>query len=368
LRHPEGVPRESVENPTGAADERWRAVVRRDRQADGRFVYAVESTGIYCRPTCPSRRPRRDRVVFFESPDAAEASGYRACRRCRPRDLAPTSPWPARIEQACRYLAEAGATVPLAHLARRVGVSPFHLQRTFKRIVGLTPRQYADACRLARAKRSLRQGEGVTRAIVEAGYGSNSRFYERAARLLAMAPSTYGKGGAGLVIRYAIVDSPLGSLLVAATPRGVCSVAMGSSAGDVKQRLAREYPAAALTAAADRTLVGWTRRVVARLEGTEPHADLPLDVRATAFQWRVWNALSAIPPGETRTYAEIAASIGSRRSARAVGQACAANPVAIAIPCHRAVPASGGVGGYRWGAARKKALLAHEAGGRMPAR
>jgi AraC family transcriptional regulator of adaptative response/methylated-DNA-[protein]-cysteine methyltransferase len=350
-----------------APGHRWRAVMRRDRQADGRFVYAVRSTGIYCRPSCPSRRPRRDRVLFFGSSGAAEAAGFRACRRCRPQEAASADPWPNRIERACAYLAGAGTTVPLARLARRIGVSPYHLQRTFRRLVGLTPREYADACRLDRAKRALRKGSRVTIAVVDAGYGSGSRFYERAAPLLGMSPATYRRGGAGLVIRYAVVDSPLGRLLVAATGRGVCSVTMGSSTRQVTRLLAREYPAAVRTADAGGTLARWAHRIVAHLEGRLPRPDLPLDVRATAFQWQVWTALAAIPRGDTRTYVQVARSIGRPSAARAVGRACASNPVAFLIPCHRAVPAAGGVGGYRWGVSRKKALLAREAGSKMPA-
>jgi AraC family transcriptional regulator of adaptative response/methylated-DNA-[protein]-cysteine methyltransferase len=217
-------------------------------------------------------------------------------------------------------------------------------------------------------KRALRNGNGVTDAVIDAGYGSSSRFYERGAPLLGMAPATYRRGGKGLIVRYAVVDSPLGQLLVAATGRGVCSVVMGSSPAEVTRLLAREYPAAALISGTDTTLARLARHIVAHLEGRLPRLDLPLDVRATAFQWQVWTALAAIPRGDTRTYSQIASSIGKPSAARAVGRACASNPVALLIPCHRAVPAAGGVGGYRWGAGRKKTLLAREAGSKMPAR
>jgi AraC family transcriptional regulator of adaptative response/methylated-DNA-[protein]-cysteine methyltransferase len=345
------------------ADAQWSAVVGHDRTADGLFVYAVRSTGIYCRPSCPSRRPARDRVVFFATPAAAREAGFRACKRCRPdATVAAVDPWVDKISRACVYLANVEGHPALATLAARLGGSPYHLQRNFKRLVGLTPREYADACRLRKVKRQLRRGGDVTGAMLDAGYGSSSRFYERAVPKLGMAPTVYRRGGAGTTIRFAIVDSPnrsLGRLLVAATPRGVCTVAMAASDGDLMQLLAREYPAASI--AHDPGALGeWTRAIVAHLAGRQPRLDLPLSVQATAFQWRVWEALATIPYGETRTYSDVAAAIGRPRAVRAVARACASNPVALAIPCHRVVPAAGGVGGYRWGAARKKALLASE--------
>jgi AraC family transcriptional regulator, regulatory protein of adaptative response / methylated-DNA-[protein]-cysteine methyltransferase len=339
---------------------RWTAVLDRDRRADGGFVYGVQSTGIYCRPSCPSRRPRRDRVRFFDAPDAARAAGFRACKRCAPDTIAaPVDPWIDKIRRACVYLSNVDGHPSLATLAARLGGSPYHLQRNFKRLVGVSPREYAEAIRLRKVKGRLRQAGDVTSAMLEAGYGSSSRFYERAAPKLGMAPSTYRRGGVGANIRYAIVDSPhgvLGRLLVAATSRGVCAVAMGSSDVDLTRILSREYPAASIVADAG-GLARTTAAVVAHLAGREPRLDLPLDVQATAFQWQVWQALAAIPYGETRTYAEVAASIGRPRAVRAVAHACASNPVALAIPCHRVVPLAGGTGGYRWGAARKKALL-----------
>jgi len=337
----------------------WRAVLARDRDADGRFVYAVRSTGIYCRPSCPSRKPHRDRVEFFETPADAERAGYRACRRCRPLEAMQADPWLERIRRACVYLSNVDGHPTLATLAARIGGSPYHLQRNFKRIVGLTPREYADACRLRTVKRRLRAGRDVTGAMLEAGYGSSSRFYERAAPLLGMPPKTYQRGGAGMDVRYTIVTSPLGRLLVAATPRGVCAVAMGESDQRLERALHAEYPAAAIQPDLG-SLAGWTRRILAHLAGRVPRLDLPLDVQATAFQWQVWTALAAIPRGETRSYADVASAIGRPRAARAVARACATNPVALAIPCHRVVPAAGGVGGYRWGPARKRALLARE--------
>ena len=337
----------------------WRAVVGRDKQADGRFVYAVRSTGIYCRPSCSSRKPRRDRAEFFETPADAERAGFRACRRCRPIASDPADPWVGKIRRACVYLSNVEGHPSLAALAARLGGSPYHLQRNFRRIVGVTPREYAEACRLRTVKQRLRAGRDVTSAMLDAGYGSSSRFYERAAPKLGMSPKTYQRGGAGMDIRYTIVASPLGRLLVAATPRGVCAVAMGESDQGLERALRAEYPAADIQS--DRgSLGGWTHQILAHIAGRRPRLDLPIDVQATAFQWQVWTALAVIPRGETRSYAEVASAIGRPGAARAVARACATNPVALAIPCHRVVPAAGGDGGYRWGAARKRALLEKE--------
>src|SRR5436190_14460079 len=338
-------------------DVRWQSVLARDRRADGTFVYAVRSTGVYCRPSCPSRRPRREVVTFFGDPDAAEQAGFRACRRCRPREARAADPWIEKIRRACVYLANVEGHPSLTTLARRVGGSPYHLQRNFKRLVGVSPREYADAVRLRKVKSGLRRGEPVTGAMLDAGYGSSSRFYERAVPKLGMSPSAYRRGGAGMSISYAIVDSPLGRLLVGATSKGVCAVAMGASDAELERGIAREYPAASI-AKDEGALARWTREIVAHLSGRRPRLDLPLDVQATSFQWQVWEALRAIPYGETRTYGEVAAAIGRPRAVRAVARACATNPVALAIPCHRVVPANGAGGGYRWGADRKKAILA----------
>jgi len=351
----------SVEELASADSGSWEAVLARDRASDGRFVYAVTSTGVFCRPSCPSRRPRRDRVRFFETPDAARAAGFRACKRCKPEAVEPAAdPWIEKIRRACVYLSNVDGHPSLATLAARLGGSPYHLQRNFKRLVGVSPREYADAIRLRTVKGRLRQAGDITGAMFDAGYGSSSRFYERAVPKLGMAPSIYRRGGAGVQIRYTIVDAArLGRLLVAATSRGVCSVAMGASDAELTGALSREYPAAAITADAG-PLARWTQAILAHLSGREPRLDLPLDVQATAFQWQVWQALASIPYGETRTYSEIASTIGSPRAARAVARACASNPVALAIPCHRVVPAAGGEGGYRWGVNRKKALLRRE--------
>jgi AraC family transcriptional regulator of adaptative response/methylated-DNA-[protein]-cysteine methyltransferase len=338
--------------------ERWQTVLARQASADGQFVYAVRSTGIYCRPSCPSRRPTRSRVEFFDAPADAERAGYRACRRCHPRDHA-TDPWVEKVRRACVYLANVEGQPSLTKLARRLGGSPYHLHRNFKRLLGVTPREFADASRMNKVKRGLKRGRDVTTAVLEAGYGSNSRFYDGALEKLGMTPSRYKKGGAGMNIRYAVFDSPLGKLLVAATDRGICAVSMGTSASDLQAGLAKEFPAASLTSD-PRTLGPWAEDLVRQMSRPVPRLELPLDLRATAFQRQVWQALTNIPPGETRSYGEIAAAIGQPRAARAVARACATNPVALAIPCHRVVPATGGSGGYRWGTARKQALLARE--------
>ncbi len=360
---PDGEPAHSTDMiqtaPHTTESARWDALVSRDRAVASDFVYAVRSTGIYCRPGCASRRPRRDRVTFFDTFAEAERAGFRPCRRCRPRDAAVSDPWLERIRRACAYLADVEGHPTLASLARRLGGSPYHLQRNFKRIVGITPRQYADACRLRRVKRELKGQRSVTEATLEAGYGSSSRFYERGVPKLGMTPSTYRSGAAGTRIDYTTVSSPVGRLLVAATPRGICAVSMGESDADLRAALDREYPNAIISR--DRgQLVEWTRRILDHLAGRLPRLDLPLDIRATAFQWQVWEALAAIPYGATRSYAEVAAAIGRPRAVRAVARTCAANPVALAIPCHRVLPASGSTGGYRWGTPRKKALLARE--------
>jgi AraC family transcriptional regulator of adaptative response/methylated-DNA-[protein]-cysteine methyltransferase len=363
--HDEGPLHARSDGTSGLEQRRWNLVLARDRAADGRFGYAVRSTGIYCRPSCPSRRPRRDRVAFFDAPGDARRAGFRACLRCHPDAHVSTDPWLAKIRRACVQLAAADGHLSLATLASRIGGSPFHFQRNFKRVVGVTPREYAEACRLRKVRGRLKAGRDVTTAMVDAGYGSSSRFYERAAPKLGMSPSQYRRGGAGMTITYSVLDAPhenLGRLLIGATPRGVCAVALGSSDASLTEALTREYPAATIVRDAG-ALSKWSKEILTHLDGRQPRLDLPLDVQATAFQWQVWQALAAIPRGETRTYGEIAAAIGRPAAARAVARACASNPVALAIPCHRVVPAVGGVGGYRWGAARKKALLTRERAG-----
>ena len=337
----------------------WRAVLAHDTQWDGAFVYAVRSTGIYCRPSCPSRRPRRRLTIFFPGPDAAERAGFRACRRCHPRGHA-GDPLAPRIEQLCRFIEDGlDEKITLSDLSARAGLSPYRLLRAFQRITGITPRQYAAACRLRAVKSGLKKKSNVTFALYDAGYSSSSRLYEHAPALLGMTPATYQRGGAGVSIRYSTVSSPLGRLLVAATPRGICMVSLGDSDSRLKAALKREYPLAEIL----HDSIGfqsWLRAVLSRVEGKTPSGHLPLDVQATAFQRRVWQELLSIPCGATRSYSQVARAIGRPRAVRAVARACAMNPAAVVIPCHRVVRTDAGLGGYRWGLERKKALLQAE--------
>ncbi len=340
----------------------WAAVLERDRTFDGTFVYAVGSTGVYCRPSCPSRRPRREGVSFFAGPAAAEAAGYRACRRCHPNQPAPEDPNLALVQQICLYLAEPHDQIPtLDELSARFGLSSFHLQRTFKRIVGLSPHQFASEQRLARFKEGLKDGQSVTDALYAAGFQTNSTAYVDAQRRLGMTPTQYRRGGDALPITYTCAPCALGWVLLAATERGICAVRLGDTEAEVVDALAAEFPAADLQRA-DAELAAWLETMLAYLDGQPTALDLPLDVRATAFQRRVWEALVAIPYGSTRTYAEVAQSIGQPTATRAVARACATNPAALVIPCHRVIRSDGGLGGYRWGLARKQKLLAQEAG------
>lgn len=338
----------------------WEIVLARDRRYDGTFVYAVRSTGVYCRPSCPSRRPRRSQVTFFPIAEAAEREGFRPCRRCRPEHANGGDPAIALVRAACAWIdAHADAPTTLPRLAAAVGSAPRRLVRAFRRVLGISPREYRDARRLERFKRRLRQHGRVGPALFDAGYGSTSRLYERAPTVLGMTPATYGRGGRGTEIRYTIVNAPLGRLLVAATRRGICRIGLGGKAGALAADLRTEFPAATLRRDTA-TLDAWVRPILRHLAGREPHLDLPLDVRATAFQQRVWAALRKIPYGETRSYAEIARRIGRPRATRAVARACASNPTALLIPCHRVVRADGELGGYRWGVERKRALLKRE--------
>jgi AraC family transcriptional regulator, regulatory protein of adaptative response / methylated-DNA-[protein]-cysteine methyltransferase len=343
-----------------STQRRWRIVLARDRRYDGAFVYAVRSTGIYCRPSCASRRPRRSVVTFFPIPELAERAGFRACRRCRPAGAAAADPQIARVREACRYLDEhPDGPATLTTLSRQVGTTPHQLLRAFRRITGVTPRQYQDSRRLGRFKAQLKERQRVSPATYEAGFSSSSRVYERAAAHLGMTPAVYARGGRGMTIAYTVTPSPLGAMLVAATPRGICRVALGAGAAELETALRGEFPAAEIHR--DRGELGrWVGAILRHLEGKEPHLDLPLDVRATAFQRQVWEALRRIPYGRTRSYGEIARSIGRPRATRAVAQACATNPAAIVIPCHRVVRSDGDLGGYRWGVERKKKLLARE--------
>jgi len=339
----------------------WDAVAARDRAMDGVFFYAVLSTGIYCRPSCPSKRPRRENVVFFRARESAERAGFRPCKRCKPEAAHQADPNAQLVENVCRYIdTHRDEPVTLEALGRALGISPFHLQRTFKALTGITPRAYADSRRLHSFKAGLREGHSVTRSMHDAGYGSSSRLYERASSQLGMTPGRYRKQGSGVTIHYTIAPTPIGKMLLAATEQGICSIHFGDAAATLEHELRIEYPKAEIIRA-DGKLGGQVKALRAILDG-ESAVALPLDIQATAFQRRVWEALRAIPRGATKSYSKIAADIGQPKAARAVARACATNPVAVAIPCHRVVREDGDLGGYRWGLERKKKLLAMEAG------
>jgi AraC family transcriptional regulator of adaptative response/methylated-DNA-[protein]-cysteine methyltransferase len=341
-------------------ERRWEIVLARDRRYDGAFVYAVRSTGIYCRPSCPSRRPRRELVTFFPIPEAAEQAGFRPCRRCRPAAANGSRPDVALVRETCHQLdAHPDEARSLAALSARTATTPRRLLRAFRAVLGVTPRQYHDARRLERFKRQLQERKRVSPATYAAGYGSSSRVYERAGPQLGMTPATYARGGRGARIAFTVVSCPLGRLLVAATARGICRIGLGDGGEELAAGLRAEFPAAEIRR--DRgPLARWVAAILRHLEGREPHLDLPLDVRATGFQRAVWEALRKIPYGTTRSYTEIARAIGRPRATRAVARACATNPAAIVIPCHRVVRVDGDLGGYRWGIERKRALLERE--------
>lgn len=344
--------------------QQWQAVTAHQRAADGAFVYAVRTTGIYCRPSCPSRRPKRENVEFFALPEAAERAGYRECQRCHPKESPARDPAIARVRRVCRLIDQAldeGEDGPpsLGELAKAVKASPHHLLRLFKRSLGITPRDYADAKRLGLVKRHLKNGEGVAGALYAAGYGSPSRLYERASGQLGMTPATYRRDGKGATVGFTTTRSPLGMLLVAATERGLAAVSLGDDDAKLEAGLRTEYPAAEISRD-DRRLKPWVDAILEYLAGERPDLALPLDLQATAFQWRVWQALRKIPYGGTATYSEIAAKIGAPKAVRAVANACANNRVSLVIPCHRVVRQDGAPGGYRWGLDRKERLLAAE--------
>ncbi|MGB8540638.1 MAG: bifunctional DNA-binding transcriptional regulator/O6-methylguanine-DNA methyltransferase Ada [Candidatus Acidiferrales bacterium] len=353
------------------AKDYWQAVQSRDRDADGVFVYAVRSTGIYCRPSCASRKPRREQVIFFPLPEAAEQKGFRACRRCRPQATRLQDPRAEAVACVCRRIDsqiraesddDSGRSLTLSALGASVGLGPHQLERAFRRVMGITPRQYADAQRMRRLKSSLKKGDDVTTALYDAGYSSSSRLYERSPSQLGMTPATYRQGGAGMQIHYTIVDSALGRLLVGATERGISALYLGEKDAPLESALRKEYPRAQIDSdsAGSKNLEGWVSKILAHLRGQEPHLDLPTDVQATAFRRHVWEELKRIPYGATRTYSEIARAIGHPKAIRAVASACATNPVSVVVPCHRVVRADGNLAGYRWGLDRKRALLEHE--------
>ncbi len=342
-------------------DACWEACLDRRQSARDLFIIAVRTTRVYCRPGCPSRMPKRENVRFYITPDEAEEAGFRACKRCKPRD-------PARadvtlVQKICRDLeGSGGPPLTLAALSARHGISPFHLQRTFKRVTGLSPKRYAELRRNEKLKRGLRDGSGIAAATYDAGLGSSSRLYERAPSLLGMTPAKYRAGGEGMRIAYTITTCKFGRLLVGATERGVSAVSFALREQPLIEGLHREYPAAQI-ARDDASMRPWVEKVLRSVDDDVAQPDLPLDIRGTAFRARVWDALRAIPRGQTRTYGEIAAAIGDPRAARAVGNACNANPVAIIIPCHRVVRGNGDLGGYGGGVENKKKLLERERAG-----
>jgi AraC family transcriptional regulator, regulatory protein of adaptative response / methylated-DNA-[protein]-cysteine methyltransferase len=341
----------------------WHAVTHRDAHADGLFVYAVTSTGIYCRPSCASRKPRRDHVEFFPAPAMAEASGYRACRRCRPDRAASGSPALERVRRACAAVASRpDGRWTTAKIAQAGGTSVVQIQRAFRALLGIAPSDYVAACRRRRFLDKLRNGHNVTDAAYEAGYGSPSRMYG-AIRLPGMQPATYGRGGAGAAIDWATVNTALGTVLVAATARGLCFVEVGASVDALLRTLREEFPAATIAERPSARLdpIAAAARAVAEARDIAP--DVPVDIRGTAFQWRVWRALTGIPRGETRTYTEVARAIGAPSSVRAVARACATNPIALVVPCHRVIGADGGLHGFRWGLDVKRKLIDTERGG-----
>jgi AraC family transcriptional regulator of adaptative response/methylated-DNA-[protein]-cysteine methyltransferase len=342
---------------------RWQAVLKRDSTLDGAFVFGVSSTGVFCRPSCPARRPRRENVQFFEHATAAEQAGYRACLRCRPKAV-DGNPQSAVVRAACRYIEQhIEDRLTLSGLAKQVRRSPFHLQRTFKTVLGVSPKAYMDACRLRQVKQNLRDGHDVTTSLYAAGYGSSSRLYERTAGQLGMTPEKYRRGAVATVVRYTIAASPLGRMLIAVTDKGICAIQFADSEAALQQGLMREFPFA-VRKRDDAALAEWKTSLGRLIDGQEAHpsSSLPLDIRATAFQRRVWECLQKIPRGETRSYSAVAKKIGMPKAARAVARACATNPVAVAIPCHRVVREDGESGGYRWGVERKEKLLAMERG------
>jgi len=356
-----------VTESTAVDEQRWQAVLQRDASADGSFYYAVRTTGVYCRPSCASRQARRENVSFHLSCEAAEQAGYRACQRCRPDQASLAQRQAQAVAQACRTIAEADTPPSLAQLSAQSGISRFHFHRLFKQHTGLTPKAYAAAERAQKLRARLTQGTSVTTAMLDAGFNSSGHFYATAPALLGMTPSAYRAGGSGTQIRFALGQCWLGAILVAASERGVCAVTLGDDPVLLLQQLQERFGQAELIGA-DADFEQLVATVIGVIEMGENHLALPLDVRGTAFQQRVWQALCAIPAGQRISYTELAQRIGQPAAVRAVASACAANQIAVLIPCHRVVRTDGALSGYRWGLARKQALLERErqAAGQAP--
>lgn len=341
------------------AEQCWAALIAHDAREDGRFFYSVKTTGVYCRPGCASRQPRRENVAFYETAAAAEAAGFRPCKRCRPNEDSAASRHVAAIARACALIAACETLPRLAELAEAAGISRFHFHRVFKQVTGATPREWANARRLGRFAARLDAGEAVAEAVYAAGFGASSRAYAAASKGLGMTPAQRRRGGKGELVRWTVVPTPLGQALVAATRRGICMSALGDSAADLEAELRRRFPAAEL-APADAALSEWAAQIAAFVTAPDAQPDLPLDISGTAFQAQVWRALQKIPPGRTASYSDIATALGRPRAVRAVAQACANNRLAVLVPCHRAVRRDGDLAGYRWGIERKRALLTRE--------
>lgn len=338
----------------------WNAVQTRDARFNSIFVYSVRSTRIYCKPSCPSRRPQREQVEFFASSEDAESRGFRACLRCKPQRADDYDPQVEMVKRACRIIEDqAEGALSLSDLSAQLNISPYHLQRTFKKVMGVTPRGYATAQRMSQFKSRIKEGESVTDAMYNAGYGSSSRLYEKADSELGMTPAAYHRGGAGTLISYTVVSCPLGHLLVARTERGLCAVRLGDTESELEAALFAEFPTAEIRRD-DTALSESIEALLRHLDGQQISPDLPLDVKATAFQRRVWEELRRIPYGSTNSYSDIARKIGQPTAVRAVARACATNPVALVIPCHRVIREDGSLSGYRWGLERKRKLLARE--------
>lgn len=343
-------------------EAKWQAVIGRDARADGSFFFSVLTTGVYCRPSCGARTPRRENVDFHASPEAAEKAGFRPCKRCRPLDTPAWTEREALVARACRFIEEAESTPVLADIAAHAGLSPYHFHRIFKEITGVTPKAYASSHRTRSVKGSLKESRTVTEAIYDAGYNTGSRFYEKAPGFLGMTPTEYRAGAKGLTVRYSISPCSLGFMLMGTTARGICTIQLGDSEAGLVAALRAEFPGARLEEAAD-DMNGWLKGALTLVDkGKQTLGTLPLDIRGTAFQQQVWQALRDIPEGETRTYTEVAEAIGKPKAVRAVANACANNRIAVAIPCHRVIRGDGSLSGYRWGVERKAKLLKREAG------
>lgn len=348
-----------IDPPTSTDDARWAALLARDTAADSRFVYAVRSTGIYCRPSCAARTPLRANVVFHDTAAEAEAAGFRPCKRCRPDGASLRERDAARVAAVCEFIDAAETAPTLADLAQVAGIGPAQLRRVFRAVTGLTPQAWAKARRAQRLRETLGAHASVTGAVFDAGYNSGGRFYSEADRVLGMQPRQWRAGGAGTTIRFALGQCSLGAILVAASERGICAIALGDDADVLLRELQERFPRAELIGG-DAQFEGLVATVAGFVEAPHMGLELPLDLRGTAFQLRVWQALRDVPVGTTVTYTELARRIGAPAAVRAVASACAANPVAVAIPCHRVVRLGGGLAGYRWGVARKRSLLERE--------